>query len=611
MGKKRLLIFALTGLLLLSTCTAKVYAEEGTVKSAAGAEQDDQTNKSREALVYEVKKGDCLWRIAKRFLGDGARYTDIVAWNADLIQDPSLIYPGMELQIILDSYVPSVTDGKTWKSEWLGMQLELPDCFEFRDVDEYFEEMGISDEEDDSSDDSDGYGIEEFFAVNPSALFSVALLGVEKTDCSIEEYVENMRSTVDESFGLAYDALYSDDYEFGKKGTETIGDRSFEHYFTKEEIKEEYMYLALCLDYYITKIDDKIVMLFTAYIDMDSYAKELLGDYLGEYYGDNGMEELLAGFSAYSGASTQSDEEVSEQDQDNLQTDGTQHNTASGQEEHILSATMKLYEADGSLASTTLYEYEYDAAGNMIRSTEYNGSGDVVRWYEFEYDKKGNVTDETYTVEYMDTWETDVYKSGEWLESIHDGKRMPGQGGEARVYKWTYEYDGHDNPVRTVYKSSSGIKKQTLCEYEYDEAGNAIKETSYIGDPDGGDDKELSEWTERSYDEENRVTESTSYDRDGIVQTKMKIDYTFDNEGNMTTTIHYPDEDAVMWFVTNKNGIQIGGGYQSSPDSDYTMTSESEFDERGNYIRTTDYDKNGNIIYYTTWEYEYETGIEM
>ena len=600
MSYKKILSLFIAGTLLFSTCGSRVYAEEDTGESATGAEQDnqDQSSVSQEALTYKVKKGDCLWRIAKRFLGDGARYTDIIAWNEDLIRDPSLIYPGMELRIILDSYVPSVIDGKTWKSEWLGMQLELPDGFEFRDEDEYFGEMNASGADDNLSGDPDDYGIIEFFAVNPSALFSVALLEIEKTDFLAEEYVETFNSIVAEALG--------DDYEWGKEGTERIGGRSFEHYFAKEELKEEYMYVAICLDYYITRIDDKIVMLFTAYIDMDSETSELLGD----YYADHGIDELMDGFSAYSGALTQHDEEVSEQDGNDLQTDGTQH-AASDQEEHILSETMKLYEGDGSLASTTLYEFEYDAVGNVVRNTEYNDSGDVVRWYEYEYDKKGNVTNETYAVEYMDTWETDVYKGGEWLESIHDGKGMPGHGGEARVYQWTYEYDERDNPVRTVYESSSGNKKLTLCEYEYDEAGNAIKETSYIGDPDGGDDKELSEWTESSYDEENRVTESTTYDRDGVVQVKTKTEYTFDDEGNMTTTIHYQDDDAVMWFVTNKEGIQIGGGYQSSPNSEYQMTSDFEFDEKGNYIRTTDYDKNGNIIFYTTWEYEYETGIEM
>lgn len=286
MWKKKLLIFTLAGLLILSTCTTKVYAEEDTGESTVGAEQDDQAGVSQEGLFYKVQKGDCLWRIARKFLGDGARYTDIVAWNEDLIRDPSLIYPGMKLQIILDSYVPSVIDGKTWKSEWLGMQLELPDGFEFGDLDEYFGDTNDSDADDNLSGDPDDYGIIEFYAVDPSALFTVALLQIEKTDCPAEEYVEMFNSIVAESFG--------DNYEWGKEGTEKIGGRAFEHYFAKEELKDEYMYVAICLDYYITRIDDKLVMLFTVYIDMDSETSELLGD-----YSIDGIDELISGFSAY------------------------------------------------------------------------------------------------------------------------------------------------------------------------------------------------------------------------------------------------------------------------------------------------------------------------
>lgn len=45
---------------------------------------------------YTVVKGDNLWSIAKKFLGDGNRYTELATLNN--IKNPSLIYPG---QVIL------------------------------------------------------------------------------------------------------------------------------------------------------------------------------------------------------------------------------------------------------------------------------------------------------------------------------------------------------------------------------------------------------------------------------------------------------------------------------------------------------------------------------
>ena len=589
MWKKKLLIFMLAGLLILSTCTTKVYAEEDRGESAADAGWDERAGEPQEGLVYEVKKGDCLWRIARKFLGDGARYTDIVAWNEDLIRDPSLIYPGMKLQIILDSYVPSVIDGKTWKSEWLGMQLELPDGFEFGDVDEYFGDTNDSDPDDNLSGDPDDYGIIEFYAVDPSALFRVALLQIEKTDCPAEEYVELFNSVVAESFG--------DDYEWGKEGTEKIGGRSFEHYFAREELKEEYMYVAICLDYYITRIDDKIVMLLTAYIDMDSETSELLGD-----YSNDGMDELLDGFSAYSGTLAQNNIEASEQDGDDLYADGKQHTTPD-KDALILTETMHFWEKDGLDLGTTVSKNEYDESGNRIRHTQYNDDGNVVRWYAYEYDEKGNVTAETFAVEYMELWETDIYKDGELLETVHDDRGVPGQGGETRIYKWTYEYDEHDNMIQTVYESSKGEEKVTLYEYEYDEEGNVIKATTYSTDADGRKDK-VTEYVIFSYDGENRQVEGVTYDADGTEQSRSTMEYTFDDVGNMTTTICM-EGGAVMWFTENREGVMIKGGYQSSPGDDADFTSLQEYDEKGNPSKTTDYNRVSDTTYYTTWEYEY------
>lgn len=48
---------------------------------------------------YTVKRGDCLWNIAKRFYGKGNQYTKIYNANRDKIKNPNLIYPGQVLTI--------------------------------------------------------------------------------------------------------------------------------------------------------------------------------------------------------------------------------------------------------------------------------------------------------------------------------------------------------------------------------------------------------------------------------------------------------------------------------------------------------------------------------
>ena len=48
---------------------------------------------------YTVKRGDCLWNIAKRFYGSGSKYTTIFNANRDKIKNPNLIYPNQVLWI--------------------------------------------------------------------------------------------------------------------------------------------------------------------------------------------------------------------------------------------------------------------------------------------------------------------------------------------------------------------------------------------------------------------------------------------------------------------------------------------------------------------------------
>lgn len=49
--------------------------------------------------TYTVLSGDCLWNIAKKYLGDGARYPEIYNLNKDKIKNPNLIYPGQVLTL--------------------------------------------------------------------------------------------------------------------------------------------------------------------------------------------------------------------------------------------------------------------------------------------------------------------------------------------------------------------------------------------------------------------------------------------------------------------------------------------------------------------------------
>ena len=72
-----------------------------SVKSQNGGnvlvEQGQKRQAKEPAATYTVKKGDCLWNIAKRELGDGTKYKEIAKKNG--ISDPNRIYPGQVLRL--------------------------------------------------------------------------------------------------------------------------------------------------------------------------------------------------------------------------------------------------------------------------------------------------------------------------------------------------------------------------------------------------------------------------------------------------------------------------------------------------------------------------------
>lgn len=87
----------------------KQYKEHGTKTCNISFENNKvstQPKRSTESSpaptknkTYKVKKGDCLWKIAKKFYGNGSKYKIIFNANRDKIKNANLIYPGQVLTI--------------------------------------------------------------------------------------------------------------------------------------------------------------------------------------------------------------------------------------------------------------------------------------------------------------------------------------------------------------------------------------------------------------------------------------------------------------------------------------------------------------------------------
>ena len=74
----------------------KVILAVGNIDGISAVEADVET----ETLFHTVEKGDTLWAVAQKTLGDGNRYNEIFEANKPMLSHPDKIYPGQVLRII-------------------------------------------------------------------------------------------------------------------------------------------------------------------------------------------------------------------------------------------------------------------------------------------------------------------------------------------------------------------------------------------------------------------------------------------------------------------------------------------------------------------------------
>jgi nucleoid-associated protein YgaU len=73
----------------VAVAAAAAAAEAATAEAAAVPEEQ----------YYVIEKGDTLWAIAKKFLGEGNRWSELFEANKEVILDPDKIFPGQKIRI--------------------------------------------------------------------------------------------------------------------------------------------------------------------------------------------------------------------------------------------------------------------------------------------------------------------------------------------------------------------------------------------------------------------------------------------------------------------------------------------------------------------------------
>ncbi|MDF2804050.1 MAG: Peptidoglycan-binding lysin protein [Anaerocolumna sp.] len=77
----------------------KYIGKEIDKKTGNEIKGKNQGSNPKNTGTHVVVSGDNLWNLAKKYYGDGSKYTKIYNGNKDKLKSPSLIYPGQKLVI--------------------------------------------------------------------------------------------------------------------------------------------------------------------------------------------------------------------------------------------------------------------------------------------------------------------------------------------------------------------------------------------------------------------------------------------------------------------------------------------------------------------------------
>lgn len=81
----------------------EVTVKKIDAKKKTSSKQRPSSSKAPKPKTYTVKRGDNLWKIAKRYYGSGSKWPKIYNANKKVIgKNPNLIYPGQKLVIPSD-----------------------------------------------------------------------------------------------------------------------------------------------------------------------------------------------------------------------------------------------------------------------------------------------------------------------------------------------------------------------------------------------------------------------------------------------------------------------------------------------------------------------------
>ena len=230
---------------------------------------------------------------------------------------------------------------------------------------------------------------------------------------------------------------------------------------------------------------------------------------------------------------------------------------------------------------TVIYFDQYDAKGHLIQTGNINADGTTYGVTTYEYDEKGRPILQK---------ESGSTVSLEYDEQGRIIKRVRTAWGQNDTTLYTYDEQGR--LFEQIFRPD-GTSIWDKYTWEYNEHGDVIKRTiqttfGFLDPPDNTDT--VVDIYVREYDENGRLIKSMGDDGDGSY-----VAYEYDEAGNEIkyTSYHAANDFVIFYYTYDENGNMTE--YRREDESGITGYMYTTYDAYGNELERRNTDKNGNL----------------
>jgi len=233
--------------------------------------------------------------------------------------------------------------------------------------------------------------------------------------------------------------------------------------------------------------------------------------------------------------------------------------------------------------------YTYDEHDNLLQMADYDAEGTLLSeiMYEYEYDSNGNMLKSRETV--------DGFLTGESEYTVSDGESIITKYTQYNEdgSKFVNEYDSNGNDVALIdYDADGNVNMQTISQYAQTAEGEWYETTRTENYADGTK-------IEAEYNEQGDNIAWVSYDADGNVESSETWDYTYDDNGNWATMKAYMG--GVLFEETVYKTVTAEDSSYTYPETVTTYNEDGSktvcvYNENDELVSETTYDADGNMV---------------